>query len=696
MSAPARVALVGAGFIARAHARALRQTSGVRLAAVIDPVPALADALARDIGAAVFTSVEAALAAAAFDRAHVLVPPDRHAEITETLLRAGKPVLVEKPLAADAAAAAGLVAAAGAIPLGVNQNFVHHPAFVRLRGWLEAGRLGPPRSIDVLYNVGLRQLAGRQFGHWMFRRPVNLLLEQAVHPLSQLLALTGGVEVTAASFGPALEIGPGQALFPTLTALLDASGLPATLRFAVGQAFPVWQLRAVCDDGVAVADMLANRAYAIRRSRWMDAVDAPLAGARMAGRMLGDSAANLTAYSRGLLRLGGPGDPFQASMTGSVRAFHRAVDQGSRPVLDGAFGARLVSLCEALAALAPRVAAAPPPATPDPGPADIALLGGTGFIGAHLLRACLGAGLRVVVMARGIGGLPAPFHDPRVRLLRGDIRDGAAVAAAIAGVPVVVNLAHGGGGADYAAIRAAMVGGAETVARACLAAGTRRLIHVSSIAALYLGPDAPPVTGATLPDSRAEERGDYARAKAEADRALLALHEAEHLALVILRPGVVVGEGTSPFHSGIGLFNNDQHCIGWNNGRNPLPFVLAGDVATAILAAAAAPRIEGRCYNLAGDVRPCARDYIADLARALRRPLRFHPQSPERLWLVELGKWAVKRAGGRRPPWPSLRDLRSRGMAARFDCADAKRDLGWMPVADPVVFHAQAIAPHVG
>ncbi|MGC8476480.1 MAG: NAD-dependent epimerase/dehydratase family protein [Acetobacteraceae bacterium] len=696
MSPPARVALVGAGFIARAHAVALRRTEGVRIAAVIDPAAAAGQALARAEGATHFAALEAALAAGGFDRAHVLVPPDRHAAIAETLLRAGKPVLVEKPLAADSAAAAALVACAGPTPLGVNQNFVHHPAFLRLRGWLDAGRLGPLRSVDVLYNVGLRQLAGRQFGHWMFRRPVNLLLEQAVHPLSQLLALTGELELTAASFGPALEIGPGQALFPTLTALLDASGRPASLRFAVGQAFPVWQLRVVCDDGVAVADMLANRAYAVPRSRWMDAVDAPLAGVLVAGRILGDSVGNLSAYARGLLRLGGPGDPFQASMTGSIRAFHRAVGGGASPALDGAFGLRLVALCEALAARAPAVAPAPPSPEPDPGPADIALLGGTGFIGTHLLRACLAAGLRVVVMARNLGGLPAAFHHPRVRRVRGDIRDGAAVAAAIAGVPVVVNLAHGGGGADYAAIRAAMVGGAETVARACLEAGSRRLIHVGSIAALYLGPGQSPITGATPPDPRAEERGDYARAKAEADRALLALHASARLPLVILRPGVVVGEGTSPFHSGVGLFNNDQHCIGWNDGRNPLPFVLAGDVAAAILAAATASGIEGRCYNLAGDVRPCARDYIAELARALRRPLRFHPQSPERLWLVELGKWMVKRAGGRRPPWPSLRDLRSRGMAARFDCADAQRDLGWVPVADPAVFHAQAIAPHVG
>ena len=285
-----------------------------------------------------------------------------------------------------------------------------------------------------------------------------------------------------------------------------------------------------------------------------------------------------------------------------------------------------------------------------------------------------------------------------MRLVAGDIRDPDAVARAITGAPVVVNLAHGGGGGTFEQIRAAMVGGAETVARACLAA-TRdgrvpRLVHVGSIAALYLGAQPAPVTGATPPDPEAERRGDYARAKALSDRMLLDLHTREGLPVVILRPGVVVGEGGPPFHSGVGLFNNDQHCIGWNAGRNPLPFVLASDVAGAILAAAGAEGIEGRCYNLAGDVRPSAREYLAALARVLGRPLQFHPQTPERLWLVDVGKWAVKRAGGRRTPMPSLRDLRSRGMEATLDCSDAKRDLGWAPVADPAAFEAAAIAVH--
>jgi hypothetical protein len=110
--------------------------------------------------------------------------------------------------------------------------------------------------------------------------------------------------------------------------------------------------------------------------------------------------------------------------------------------------------------------------------------------------------------------------------------------------------------------------------------------------------------------------------------------------------------------------------------------------------AARADGIEGRCYNLVGDVRPSAREYIADLAAALERPLRFHPQVVELLWLQEYAKYLVKRVTGRRVAPPSKRDLLSRGLSARFDCGDVKRDLGWSPIAEPARFRERAILVH--
>jgi len=690
----ARICLVGAGFIARVHAEALRGLKGCEIIAVVDPNEAAARALAKVAGAsATHASVAAALEAGGFDRAHVLVPPDLHAATTEPLLRAGIAVLLEKPLAASTPECQALLLAAqrGGAALGVNQNFVHHPAFARLRATVESGAIGRPNHVGVTYNVPLRQMAARQFGHWMFREPGNILLEQAVHPLSQIMALAGPFSRMQALPGNPVEIAPGRDFVGTLDLSIEATRFPAHLRFAVGQGFPFWQVTVIGDDGVAVADILANRFFTYRRTKYLEAADGALSGLRTAYGIARDAVGGLVGYGLAMAKLRPRSDAFFVSMRGSIAAFHEALDAGRPPALDGSFGAALVEACEQVAATAfpPPRPAPPPKANPDTW--GIAVLGGTGFIGTHVVRQLLAAGHAVSVMARSHANLPEVFADPRVALLRGDIRDPDAVARAIGPARVVINLAHGGGGADFEAVRRAMVGGAETVARACLAAGVRRLVHVGSIASLYLGPDAGTITGATPPDPRETERGDYARAKVLADRLLLEMHATDGLPVVILRPGVVVGEGGPPLHSGLGLFNNDQHCIGWNAGRNPLPFVLVEDVAAACVLACAVPDVEGHCYNLVGDVRPSARDYIAAMGQALGRPLRFHAESATWLWLEDVAKWLVKRATGRAVPMPSKRDFLSRGMAAPFDTADASRDLGWAPVADPAVFQARAI-----
>jgi predicted dehydrogenase/nucleoside-diphosphate-sugar epimerase len=685
-----RVALIGAGFIAGVHAEALQSLSGVRVTAVVDPNRDAAQRLARSCEAAqVFTSVDDALAADAFDCAHVLVPPPVHRDAALPLLQAGKPVLLEKPLAATGADCAALLDAAAhsGAPIGVNQNFVHHPAFARLHRLVGARALGKPNFVGCVYNVPLRQLAARQFGHWMFAAPVNLLLEQAVHPLSQIASLAGTIADVAVQAGPAIEIAPGVAFHASLDASLVCADLPAQLRLAVGQPFPFWQVTAVCDDGVAVADILANRMFTYRRTRWMDAVDGLASGARTAATIFAESSRNFATYAGATLKLTRRNDAFFQSMRASIAAFHAALDVGAPPPIDGRFGAMLVAACERMGGAAP----APPPAPRRSEAAcDVAILGGTGFIGTHVVRRFVAGGARVAVMARSVRNLPAVFGDDAVTLHAGDLRDADAVAAAIGTAPIVVNLAHGGGGASWEDVRDAMVGGAEVVAKACEG---RRLIHIGSIAALYLGPQEAPVTGATPPDPQADQRADYARAKAMTDRMLLDRHG---LKLCILRPGLVVGEGSSPFHSGLGMFNNEQHCIGWNAGRNKLPFVLVEDVAEAILLAARAGDIDGHCYNLVGDVRLNARDYIAALAQAMQRPLKFHPQLVELLLAQEYGKYLIKRATGRRAAPPSKRDLLSRGLTATFDCGDAKRDLGWTPVADPVRFHERAVLVHAG
>lgn len=689
------VCLVGAGYISDIHAEALTKIPGVYVGAIVDPNQAAAEALAKRWKAGhVFTTPEQAIESGHAARAHILAPPHLHRQLAETFIAAKIPVLVEKPLCVSRDECDSLTALAGqsAVPVGVNQNFVFHPAVLRMQDLLKCRRYGRLQYLHCLYNAPLRQLAAGQFSHWMFQQPGNILLEQAVHPLSLMAALAGEIQDVSATTGNPVEIAPGIPFYDCALFNLRCAHAPAQLSFAVGKDFPFWQVTAVCDDGVIVADLLRNHTCSHARTRWLDPADHAASGLRTAAGLAFQSARGLVTYALTSAGLRPRSDAFYQSMENSIRAFHASVDEGKPVPCDAAFGARLVQVCEETAA---RLFATALPRTPamqaSAAGCDVAVLGGTGFIGHYAVRQLVKSGKRVAVMARSVNNLPEIYTSPEVTLVRGDVRNPDDVLRGIGDAPIVINLAHGGGGGDWAAVQAAMAGSARIVAEACLARGVKRLLHIGSIAGLYLGDPDAIITGTTPPDPQAEERADYARAKAEADRLLLQMHREKHLPVVILRPGVVVGAGSPPFHSGLGTFNNTQHCLGWNDGQNSLPFVLAEDVASAIVAACSAPGIEGKCYNLVSGVHMNARAYLRALGAALQRPLYFHGQSVRKLQAVEMAKWLVKRAAGRKTKLPSYRDILSRGMRAKFDCSDARRDLNWRPADDLQHFTSSAI-----
>jgi len=691
-----RVGLVGAGFIADIHAEALRHVPNATVTAVADPAPGRAASLADRWGiAGRFT--DTADLAGKVDAVHVLVPPNLHRHVAEPLLQAGLHVLLEKPMAetpADCAALQQAAAEAG-VALGVNQNFVFHPAQVELQKAVRANRIGPVRHVSVLYNMPLRQLDGGQLGHWMFAEPRNLLLEQAVHPLSQVEDLLGPVRSVEAQAQPPRRVGEGLELITGWLLSLRCERGTAQLQFALGQSHPVWSVTAIGDDGVLEADVINNRVSSSTPSRWLDFADTLQSGGERASGLVMGSLDGAFRYLAGMSGLAPRGDAFFRSMQGSLGAFYRQLGKEERP--RGGMGGRLVQVCADIAATVDGPKARPRPAPPaDDAMYDVVVLGGTGFIGRHTLAALRAEGKRVAVFARSVDNLPLPFHDPEVGVFRGSIGDKAAVADVVRRAPVVVNLAHGGGGATAAAVEAAMVGGARLVAEAALEAECEHLVFVSSIAALYLGARNARITADTPPDPNCDRRADYARAKALADRAMLQMHAQLGLPVSILRPGVVLGLGTSPFHSGIGLYNRQTHCIGWNDGQNPLPLVLGEDVASAIAAAVRTPAAIGKTLNLVGDVRLNAREYTRELGYATGRPLAYHPSATWMLQAEELLKWGIKRAAGRKVAVPSYADLKSRGLVSQFDCSTEKKLLGWQPESDRDRFLQQAFATHDG
>src|SRR5262249_6823627 len=131
-SAPLRFGLVGTGYWAHiAHAPALASTEGIELAAIWGGDPRAAAALAAEYQATPYEEIEAMLAGV--DGVAFAVPPDVQAPIAATAARAGKHLMLEKPIATTEAGADELAAAVAEGQVGAVVFFL-----LRFRGEIRA------------------------------------------------------------------------------------------------------------------------------------------------------------------------------------------------------------------------------------------------------------------------------------------------------------------------------------------------------------------------------------------------------------------------------------------------------------------------------------------------------------------------------------------------------------------------------
>ena len=167
---------------------------------------------------------------------------------------------------------------------------------------------------------------------------------------------------------------------------------------------------------------------------------------------------------------------------------------------------------------------------------NVLVLGGTGFVGAHVCEKLIRAGLRVTVPTRRAVNARNILHLPALTVLERDVHDEAALTQAMEGVDAVVNLVailHGSPAAFEWVHRALP----EKIARACVAQGVRQLVHVSALGTDYQKPQACV--------------SNYLRSKGEGEAALMRIlgwPQANatdalrpHTGLAVLRPSVIFG-----------------------------------------------------------------------------------------------------------------------------------------------------------
>jgi predicted dehydrogenase len=196
---PLRFGLAGTGHWARVtHAPALASTGGIELAAVWGRDAQKAARLAADHGAAACTDFDEFLGGV--DAVAFSVPPDVQQELGVRAARAGRHLLLEKPIALSLAAADELAAAVASA--GVASVVFFTARFEpRVRAWLADLAAGGPWLGGTLTWLGTAMDESSPF-NTPWRRDKGGLWDLGPHAVSLLWASLGPVVSVTADAGP--------------------------------------------------------------------------------------------------------------------------------------------------------------------------------------------------------------------------------------------------------------------------------------------------------------------------------------------------------------------------------------------------------------------------------------------------------------------------------------------------------------
>jgi predicted dehydrogenase len=201
-----RVAIVGTGGIAAAHAAAITALAErATLVAVCDTDQARADAFSAEWGSPpVYTDIDELLRTERPDLVHICTPPGSHVSLAERCLRAGVPALVEKPPALSLAEMDTLATAQRETGVPVLTVFQHRfgGAAVRLRELLADGMLGRPlvAACNTLWYRDAEYFAVPWRGSWAAEGG-GPTMGHGIHQFDLLLSVLGEWEEVTAVAG---------------------------------------------------------------------------------------------------------------------------------------------------------------------------------------------------------------------------------------------------------------------------------------------------------------------------------------------------------------------------------------------------------------------------------------------------------------------------------------------------------------
>jgi nucleoside-diphosphate-sugar epimerase len=316
-------------------------------------------------------------------------------------------------------------------------------------------------------------------------------------------------------------------------------------------------------------------------------------------------------------------------------------------------------------------------------PLTVAVTGPTGEIGLPLLEE-LDRDERV----GGVLGMARRPFDPgsegwnKVAYRRGDILDRGSLAALFDGADVAVHLAFAiFGSRDQT--RRINLEGSRNVFEAAVAAGVKRLVYASSVAAYGFFPENPQPLTEEVP-ARGSEDFYYSAQKAELEAALSEIVAGSEVDVYVVRPCIVAGPRATMLIEQVvksARLGDPLPALRRGLGRLPLvrpvlpdagvpvQLVHHDDVAAALAAAIAGEGQPG-AYNLAGKGEVSVAEIAASIGwRSVRVP------GPA----ASVGTGLAKRL---RFASPQLEWAAALATPVLMDASKARRELGWNPCFD--------------
>jgi NADH dehydrogenase len=238
----------------------------------------------------------------------------------------------------------------------------------------------------------------------------------------------------------------------------------------------------------------------------------------------------------------------------------------------------------------------------------VLVVGGSGFIGRHLVASLAAAGIGVTVPARRRERAKHLILLPTVDVVECDVMAPGVLERLCAGKQAVVNLAgilhsrRGRGdergpndyGPDFARIHVELP---QAIVSACRAAGVPRLLHVSALGASPGGPS------------------EYQRSKGIGEQAVLA---AEDLSVSVFRPSVVFGP-EDRFLNQFACMARYLPVLAVPCPRAKFQPVYVGDVARAMHYALEEPTARGKTFELCGPAVYTMRELVEFCCAAIGR-----------------------------------------------------------------------------